>query len=1245
MSKKILFVEKKPSFNVEGEKLKNDFIENLNININDIRVINRYIIENVREEVLEKSKYIIFAEKPVDSLYEDEINLEGYNIFGVEYLKGQYDQRADAAEEAMKVLALGKRPNIHCSKFIAIKGDLKEKELDKIKKYYINPVDSKEAYLKTSIETENLNYSKTIEIIPNFYELNDTDFYELYNDLNLAMTYEDFKLCKDYFKLENRNPTITEIKVIDTYWSDHCRHTTFLTSIKNIEFEEGDFTEPIKNAFLQYKKSREYLNRENKDITLMDLATIIAKELKTRGILNNIDESEEINACTIKANIETNKGIEEYLILFKNETHNHPTEIEPFGGAATCLGGAIRDPLSGRAYVYQAMRVTGSGNPNSPLEKTLKGKLPQKVITKGSAKGYSSYGNEIGLATGQVKEFYDEGFIAKRMEVGAVVGAVPSSHVKREIPKEGDIVLLLGGRTGRDGCGGATGSSKKHSLNSIETCGAEVQKGNPITERKLQRFFRNPKVSKMIKRCNDFGAGGVSVAVGELAEGLDIYLDNVPKKYEGLDGTELAISESQERMAVVIDKNDFNEFINLASTENLEATKVADITSLNRVRMFWNNHMIVDLSRDFLNTNGAKSYINAVIKPPKKEENYFKKNNFNGDFKDSLEILLKDLNICSQKGLSENFDSTIGRGTILMPWGGKYQLTEPEGMAGKVPVYRGDSKDCTLMTFGYNPKISKFSPFHGALYAVVESVCKIVALGGDYSKVYLTFQEYFEKLEKDEEKWGKPLSALLGALYVQKNLNIGAIGGKDSMSGTFEDLTVPPTLISFALTLEKIENVMSPEFKKVNSLIVKINSTKDNKEVIDFDNLKNNLSKITNLIKNKKILSVISLKEGGVVEGICKMAFGNKIGANIDKNIKEEDLFKEGYGEFLLEIEEKNLPELDDIDYKIIGKTIEEESIIYKDNNLSLDYLINIWENPLKNIFPIKDNHKSNIKESLYKGDKKKSIYLSAAKPKVFIPIFPGTNCEWDSAYAFEKEGAKVSQRIFKNLNENLLLESLDIFEKEIKSSQILMIPGGFSLGDEPEGSGKFITAIFKNPRIRESVMDLLKNRDGLILGICNGFQALIKLGLLPYGEIRELDKNSPTLTYNTIGRHVSSIVRTKITSTLSPWFNEVNLGDIHNVVVSHGEGRFVADNETTKILLDKGQIATQYVDLNGNIAEKMPFNPNGSVLAVEGITSPCGRVLGKMGHSERIGDNLYKNIHGSFDQKIFKAGVNYFIK
>ncbi|GFP75237.1 phosphoribosylformylglycinamidine synthase [Clostridium fungisolvens] len=1242
-----LYVEKRQGFDIEANALLEDFKTNLGINtIKEVRLINKYSFNEIESEVYEKAKAIIFSEPMVDKVYEDQFPIsEGEAVFAVEYLPGQYDQRADSAEQCFQILTAGDKLEIKSSKVVCISGDISEDELTKIKQYYINPVDSREVDPLSKELFSSYEIPSEVKNIDDFINMNEEQLSDLHKELGLAMTIEDLILIKEYFSEERRNPSITEIKVIDTYWSDHCRHTTFLTSIESVEIEESIYSSPIIKSFNRYKEARELLYKnKNKDMTLMDIAVIAMKELRSKGMLEDLDISDEINACSIKVKVETEKGTEDYLVMFKNETHNHPTEIEPFGGAATCLGGAIRDPLSGRTYVYQAMRVTGSGDPTVSIENTLKGKLPQRKITLGAAHGYSSYGNQIGLATGQVNEIYDAGYVAKRMEIGAVIAAAPLKNVRREEPVKGDIIILLGGRTGRDGCGGATGSSKEHTVESIEQCGAEVQKGNAPTERKLQRLFRNPKVSTMIKRCNDFGAGGVSVAIGELCRGLDINLDLVPKKYEGLDGTELAISESQERMAVVVSKEDGQKFVELALEENLEATIVAEVTDLERMRMFWNGKKIVDLSRAFLDTNGAKQSTDAILKAPKSEENVFNEEN-NASLREQWIETLKSLNVASQKGLVERFDSTIGAGTILMPFGGKYQLTPAEGMSAKIPVVNGEAEEATIMSFGFNPKIARWSPYHSAYNAVVESVAKIVACGGKSKKIWLTFQEYFEKLGKNPERWGKPLAALLGAYQAQIDLGIAAIGGKDSMSGSFGEMDVPPTLVSFAVAVEKAKNIISPEFKSVDSQVIYVSVSRDESELINIEEFKKNVEVIERLIEEKKVISAYSLKNGGICEGISKMCFGNKIGVRLSALSKEE-LFNINYGTFILEVPcgVDVVSEFKGASYKIIGETIEEAAIKVLDESFDIDELILQWERKLSKVFKIKTKEESEkVTSILYENSYKKSPAIKTAKPRVLIPVFPGTNCEYDCTRAFEKEGAEVKQLVLKNLTKESLLDSLVQMEKEIQNSQIIMLPGGFSAGDEPDGSAKFIATVFRNERISNAVMDLLKNRDGLMLGICNGFQALVKLGLLPYGEIVDMEEDMATLTFNTMGRHMSSIVNTKVVSKLSPWFNEVNLGDIHAVPISHGEGRFVAPQELLTVLQSKGQIATQYVDMNGEATLNMPYNPNGSMLAIEGITSPDGRILGKMGHSERIGDNLYKNIIGEFDQKLFKSGVNYF--
>ncbi|EGT3613692.1 phosphoribosylformylglycinamidine synthase [Clostridium perfringens] len=1262
---RMVFVEKKAGFNVESQILLKDFKDNLGIEaLEDVRVLNKYILGDMEEEQYVRTVNTILSEAPVDRVYEENFEIGQDEIaFGVEYLPGQYDQRADSASECIMLLTEEEKIPVKSSKVIILKGNLNEEEIKKIKSYYINPVDSREVSPLSKVLEENLDEPNEVHVLDGFLDLNEEGLKNFHREKSLAMSLEDLKLIRDYFKSEDRNPTITEIKVIDTYWSDHCRHTTFETIIKDVYIEEGKYSEPIKKAYEDYKNSRAYVygeNLNNKEVKLMDLATIAMKELRKRGKLDDLDVSEEINACSINIEIETDKGTEEYLLMFKNETHNHPTEIEPFGGAATCLGGAIRDPLSGRSYVYQAMRVTGSADPTVEICETLKGKLPQRKITLGAAHGYSSYGNQIGLATGQVSEIYHPNYAAKRMEVGAVIAAAPKENVIRLEPSKGDIVILLGGRTGRDGIGGATGSSKEHTEESINQCGAEVQKGNAPTERKIQRLFRNKEVAQMIKRCNDFGAGGVSVAIGELCRGIDIDLNKVPKKYEGLDGTELSISESQERMAVVISSENSDRFIKLSEDENLEATIVAEVTDTDRLRMNWKDKTIVDIKRSFLDTNGAKQEISLKVKSPSVYPYEVK----NFDVKEEWLKSLRNLNVCSQKGLIERFDSTIGGGTVLMPLGGKYQLTPAEGMAAKIPVLGGESKDASLMTYGFNPYLGVWSPFHMAFYSVIESVTKIAAMGGDYKKVRLTFQEYFEKLLIDEEKWGKPFAALLGAYKAQMDLGLPAIGGKDSMSGSFGELNVPPTLVSFAVGLEKASRIISPEFKNIGSTLVLMKGEKLEDGTLEMEGFKNNLEKLYELIGEEKVVSAYSLKFGGVSEGITKMSLGNRIGAILN-SISKEELFGFNYGSLILEVKEGvNLEdEFKGTNYKVIGSTIKDAVIKCEeyDFEVSLEELEKAYEEKLEDVFKSKTEDKEECVSDLISNDKDgasildngqmhieeklKSKITRVEKPRVVIPVFPGTNCEYDCRRAFEKEGAEVSEVIIRNLNKEALIDSINMLKKEIDKSQIIMLPGGFSAGDEPDGSAKFIATIFRNPKIKDSVMKLLNERDGLILGICNGFQALIKLGLLPYGKIIDIEEDMATLTYNNINRHMSSIVRTKITSKKSPWFNDVSLGEIHSIPISHGEGRFVAPEDLLKELVENDQIATQYVDLEGNMAMNMPYNPNGSSLAIEGITSRDGRILGKMGHSERIGDNLYKNIPGEFDQKLFKSGVDYFRK
>ncbi len=1242
-----IFVEKKKNRDIEAQHLYNDIKENLGIsNLLGLRILNRYDMEGISDEYYELSKNTIFSEPPVDSIYEENFACADDEVmFGMEYLPGQYDQRADSAMQCVQIITGEDMPEISVAKIFVLKGNLTENEVEQIKNYCVNPVDSRIASLEKpdTLDME-IAVPDDVKSYDGFIDKTDDEIVKMRQELGLAMSDEDLLFCRKYFKeTEKRNPTITEIRVIDTYWSDHCRHTTFATNIQNITIEDGFYKKPIEDTLNMYMDQRKKLYAgKDKNICLMDIAVIGMKALRANGKLDNLDQSEEINACSIVVPVDIDGKEEDWLIMFKNETHNHPTEIEPFGGAATCLGGAIRDPLSGRSYVYQAMRVTGSGDPTIPVADTLAGKLPQRKITTSAAHGYSAYGNQIGLATGHVSEIYDEGYVAKRMEIGAVIAAAPKSHVVREVPAEGDIIILVGGRTGRDGCGGATGSSKEHNEESILTCGAEVQKGNAPTERKLQRLFRNPEVSTMIKRCNDFGAGGVSVAIGELADGLVINLDKVPKKYEGLDGTELAISESQERMAVVIEKQNADKFIKFANEENLEATVVADVTADRRLKMYWRDKDIVNISRDFLDTNGATQNTDVFVKMPEKKQKSDVKVT---DVKKAWIDNLKQLNVACQKGLVERFDSTIGANTVLMPFGGKTQMTPTEVMAAKVPVLKGETTTATLMSYGYNPTVAKWSPFHSAVYAVVESVSKIVAAGGNYKNVCLTFQEYFERLGKEAEKWGKPFVALLGGLLAQMKLGTAAIGGKDSMSGTFKDLNVPPTLVSFAVDVAKAGNIISSEFKKVGSPIVKLTTDYDEYDLPDFDKLIKNYEKVNELIKDKKIISSYTLGVGGIGAVISKMAFGNKIGAKVNA----EDLFDYSYGSFIFEMDcdKAEVEKLfDGFNFEIIGETIEDEKFIVNGTEISMSEALEAWVKPLEKIFPTMLYDKAEEKDIAIKEFnviEKKTSGKGIVSPRVFIPVFPGTNCEYDSQKAFQKAGAIADTLVISNLKTSWLEQSIDKMVEMIKNSQIIMVPGGFSAGDEPEGSGKFIAAVFRNPKVKEAVNDLLKTRDGLMIGICNGFQALIKLGLVPYGEIRDMKEDSPTLTFNTIGRHVSCLATTKIVSNKSPWLWNVNVGDIHKVAISHGEGRFVADESIIKKLAENGQIATQYVNDNGVASYDIKNNPNGSLYAIEGITSPDGRVLGKMAHSERIGDYLYKNICGEKDQKIFESGVAYF--
>lgn len=1243
---KRIFVEKKREFATEASNLYLEIKQNLNIeNLQEVRVINRYDVEGLDNDEFLKAIDIVFSEPAVDLVYQETLSLNSTETaFAMEYLPGQYDQRADSAVQCIQILTQKERPLVKHAKVIVLKGKITEVELRKIKNYCINLIDSREAE-QTKPKMLNIEAIEAmdVEVVQAFITMNEEALRMFGLKMSLAMTFEDLAFCQDYFKnIEKRNPSVTEIKVIDTYWSDHCRHTTFLTEINDIQIEENTYTKPIKEAFENYNQARKTIYKDElREISLMDIATLAIKKLRREGKLQDLELSDEINACSIVIDVDINGVSEEWLLMFKNETHNHPTEIEPFGGAATCLGGAIRDPLSGRSYVFGAMRVTGSADPRAAIEETLQGKLPQRKITTGAAAGFSSYGNQIGLATGQVAEVYHANYAAKRMEVGAVLGATPRSNVRRETPQAGDVIVLLGGRTGRDGCGGATGSSKEHDDSSIISCGAEVQKGNPPTERKIQRLFRNPKVSKLIKKCNDFGAGGVAVAIGELADGLVINLDLVPKKYEGLDGTELAISESQERMAVVLEAGDLDSFMEYAGEENLEAIKVADVTEQNRLVMLWRNKAIVDISRAFLDTNGVKQKATASIEGPS-QQSYFKilkqEKATSKAQKQTWVENLQDLNVCSQRGLGEAFDSTIGSGTVLMPYGGRYQQTPTDGLVMKIPVQNASTTTAAMMTYGFNPYLSSWSPFHGAVYAVVEAVTKIAVLGGDYRNIKLTLQEYFEKLGKDPKKWGKPLSALLGAYYVQEKLGIAAIGGKDSMSGTFKDMNVPPTLVAFAVDTIDIKNVISADFKEMDSIVVMLRTNRDEAEMPDLDQLKNNLGKLNSIIKENKVLSTSVVKQGGVAAAISKMCFGNRIGMQFDKEIKAEDLYSADYGNVILEfnksVDVKAL--LQGLNYIVLGNTLQKPTIILNDMEIALEEALESWQDPLLKVFPsIINKNIITVKEEtpLYYSNKSITTNNKFAKPRILIPVFPGTNCEYDTVEAFKRAGGEVNTLVVRNLTAKDIEESILRLVKEIRNTQIIALPGGFSAGDEPDGSGKFIAAMFRNPSIKEEIMNLLKQRDGLILGICNGFQALIKLGLVPYGEIRDLDEDSPTLTHNSSGKHISCMAKTQVVSNLSPWFANTKPGDIHAIPISHGEGRFIIKQDLYQKLLNNGQIATRYVE----------FNPNGSMFDIEGITSPDGRILGKMGHTERIDDSVVKNVPRNKYQKLFEAGIKYF--
>ena len=1228
-----IYVEKKPEFAVEAQSVLNDVQTALRLSISGIRILNRYDADNLSQEDFEAAVNTVFSEPAVDVTYTELPKLSGSErVFAVEYLPGQFDQRADSCEQCIQILRQGERCRVKNARVYIISGNITDAEFDKLKSYLINPVESREASLETFKTLDTKYYiPTTVEELEGFIMLNDAGLNAFIEKFGLAMDFDDIKFCQDYFRnTEKRNPTITEIRMIDTYWSDHCRHTTFLTNVKNVDIK----TPYIKETYDMYLNVRKELGREEKPVTLMDIATLAAKKLKADGLMPDLDESEEINACSVKIKVDIDGELEDWILMFKNETHNHPTEIEPFGGAATCLGGAIRDPLSGRSYVYQAMRVTGAANPLVPVEDTINGKLPQRKITVGAANGYSSYGNQIGLATGHVSEIYHPGYVAKRLEIGAVVGAAPAENIRREAPVPGDVVVLLGGKTGRDGCGGATGSSKSHTLESLEHCGAEVQKGNPPEERKLQRLFRNPEVTKMIKRCNDFGAGGVSVAIGELTDGLVINLNAVPKKYDGLDGTEIAISESQERMAVVIAPEDLDKFMEEAKKENLEATLVADVVEEPRLKMNWNGNTIVDLSREFLNSNGASKYTDITIEEPTNESKVEIT-----DCADSWTELMANLNVCSQKGLVEKFDSTIGAGTVLMPYGGVYQLTPSQAMAAKIPVLNGETNTCSIMGWGYNPVIAEKSPYHGAMTAVIESIAKVVAAGGSYKKCWLTFQEYFERTQNDPKRWGKPLAALLGAFKAQLEMGCGAIGGKDSMSGTFEQIDVPPTLVSFAVSTAKADKVISTEFKSADSQVIMITPEYDANGLPDFNSIKTVFDEVEEIIADGRAKAVWTIGYGGVAEGIAKMCFGNKLGFEFTSKLSAQQLFKPCYGAFIIELDGAAKQS-----ENVIGVTKSEYKIMNFDYSINLDALQRTWEGKLESVFPCRIKTTETTPEAyVYPSTKRLAPAIKAAQPRVLIPVFPGTNCEYDTARAFEKAGAIAETIVIRNLSAGDIESSVEQVEKAIKNSQIIMIPGGFSGGDEPEGSGKFITAFFRNPKIKDAVHELLKNRDGLMLGICNGFQALIKLGLVPYGEIVDMTDESPTLTFNTIARHQSMMVNTRIASNKSPWLYGCEVGDIHTIPISHGEGRFVAPLSLIQRLANNGQIATQYVDMDGKPTMDIRYNPNTSIDAIEGITSPDGRVFGKMGHSERKGSFICKNVQGNKDQKIFESGVAYF--
>ena len=1258
-----IYVEKKEAFAVKAGELHEEIKNYLGIQVEGVREFIRYDVENISDEVFEKACRTVFSEPPVDNLYAEQIEIpENARVFSVEFLPGQFDQRADSAVQCVRFLKEDEEPVIRTAVTYMILGNITDEEFARIKAYCINPVDSREiGSEKPDTLITKFDEPADIAVFDGFITMEEAELQKLYDSLSLAMTFKDFKHIQKYFNdEEKRDPSMTEIRVLDTYWSDHCRHTTFSTELTDVEFGEGYYLSPIKTTYQSYLDTREeiFAGRKDKFVCLMDLALMAMRKLKADGKLADIEESDEINACSVVVPVEMDYGdhreTEEWLVFFKNETHNHPTEIEPFGGAATCLGGAIRDPLSGRGYVYQAMRVTGAADPTVPVSETLKGKLSQKKLVRGAASGYSSYGNQIGLATGFVKEIYHPDYVAKRMEIGAVMGAAPRRNVIRETSDPGDIIILLGGRTGRDGCGGATGSSKVHTEQSIETCGAEVQKGNAPTERKIQRLFRREEVSRIIKKCNDFGAGGVSVAIGELADGLTVDLDKVPKKYAGLDGTELAISESQERMAVVVAPDDVEKFLKYSAEENLEAVPVAVVTEEPRLVLKWRGNKIVDLKRAFLDTNGAHQETRVKVDIPEEKDNYFEKwavpavgeKLEKGDIRDAWLTLLNDLNVCSQKGLVEMFDASIGAGSVLMPYGGKHQLTETQTMVAKLPVLKGKTDTVTMMSYGFDPYLSSWSPYHGAIYAVVESMAKIVASGGDASKIRFTFQEYFRRMTSDPERWSQPFAALLGAYDAQIGFGLPSIGGKDSMSGTFNQIDVPPTLVSFAVDIAKSGDIVTPELKKAGNVLVRFKIEKDDFDIPMYDAVAELYSKIHELILEGAVASAYALDAKGVAAAVAKMAFGNKLGVAVDGNLSVEELFGNGLGDLLVELSADSLQLLKDkeMEYTLIGNVTEEEALTYGDVKLTLEEALKAWTSRLEKVFPTKAvKETAPVESPVYTTDKVYVCRNKVAKPTVFIPVFPGTNCEYDSTKAFERAGANVVTKVFRNLSAQDIRESVEEFEKSIAQAQIIMFPGGFSAGDEPDGSAKFFATAFQNAKLKEAVMKLLNERDGLALGICNGFQALIKLGLVPYGEILGQKADSPTLTFNTINRHISKMVYTKVVSNKSPWLREAKAGAVYCNPASHGEGRFVAPKEWLDRLFENGQVATQYSDQDGNVSMDEEYNINGSYCSIEGITSPDGRILGKMAHSERRDAAVAMNIYGEQDIRIFESGVEYF--